>query len=218
MKTKEQYDFDKEVSRALSCLGSLQHIEGIETDLKLTAARFRQDYIRDSQSDTIKTLFTAARIARENGLEIPRELSYFMIDYLEGKLYGESEKDFIEQAKGHEREDDSIYEYHKHMFTLDEILMGFEKAQEQSSEIIVKGDLDHFLSGEKLEISLSARDYGYLTGTKKEKLTVADTKLFFEFGLGLSESNVTRLFVKYQLNQVFNRWKAKRKLNVKQVI
>lgn len=76
-------DFQAVNNEIVSCLRELKSI-GVVIPNKGKTSTFHNKIRRwseDEYSDVLSALFEAARVARERGYPIPKELSYFMIDY-----------------------------------------------------------------------------------------------------------------------------------------
>jgi len=162
------------------------------------------DIISNLTSDAIKELVTIARFARKEELPIPKELSHWMIDYIANDFYGGNECKVMKAAKSHDKHKDELKNYHRHMFIINEIIIGFEEGLKHKMEGVgpkVKGNLTTLTLGTSKKI-LSERQYGYLLAEKK--LTVERAKDYFELSLCLSRPTINRLFIKHGLSKLIS--------------
>lgn len=192
---------------------TIQHIEQLQQEvpeLHPEQAKLRSSMLSDTTSTTIKELVRIGRQARKKNIPLPLELSYWLLDYVAASLYELPEPKAMVDAKKHDLEHDSIREHHGYLFTVNEILRGFEKGVVEgvSERVELQKELREFIDGYGKN-KLSDFRYGYLLAGQSKKVSVSDAKIYFERAFFKSPSHISKLFTKHRLNDVIKRHNQK---------
>jgi len=158
----------------------------------------------DMSSEAMKSLIALTRLARREGIIIPTELTYWMIDYIANDFYGLNEPQLMKKAKSHNIDFDSSRMSNRYSFDTQNMVIGFEKGLKdkyEGTELKVTGNLKTLTVGTSKKI-LTTMEYGYLLAQTKKKLTVENAKLYFQKTLYKSDSVINRLFTTHGLNKI----------------
>lgn len=216
MKSDSQVVYDD----MFSCLSQLRStgVVGPNKGKQSTFHNKMRRWSEDECSEALCALFDAASVARERGYPIPKELSYFMIDYFTKRFEKDSNGDPREEpiefkrafAFDRENREEPIRDIIHFQMEFDAIASGYlegvsavasKQELEYAEKEIYRYSFKHFELGDFDELRLllssellKAKEYGRLLGVRSQKLKVQDVTAFF---------NVCSMAMEYQTNPKF---------------
>ncbi len=199
MSLNEQEIFNHEVWRVFECLREFKKAHQ-RNFFSLSNEAFIQKYnaIQESESNQIIELFEAAAEAKAKNLDIPKELSYLMIEYFTRQFSKSQEPDYIDRALKHDQSSDRVRTIERYLRIIDEIIEGFDNSKENPTTR-TNLNLTEILEG-RVIYKLSAYEFGYLLAKEKEKLYDSDVQRYFVFYLSSSLSKVKKIYSDYRLS------------------
>ncbi|EKO3466626.1 hypothetical protein NTE17_004114 [Vibrio fluvialis] len=195
IKELEQLEFNEEVGFYLRTIDNIINMQDdVTLSEKAKNAKLVVQYAYTAE------LLNLTEQAREQNLTFPKELSYFIFDFVSDKvvLSPSEEKRLTQAEKAHT-------EHQKCQSIIGKMKIGCyvydsrEKNEAQRKQLIDR--VERFINSKGFDNDrINPGSYANGILTKKGKIDVNDIKLYLQIALCKSESSVDRMFTNYKLS------------------
>lgn len=209
MKVK-QMSFDKHVLGKLRAVIYGDELANAGRESSAKVSKVSNVIFDNLNHDLLAEIFELVKKAQEENLEIPDEVACLMIGYVAGQKHAKKKYNLLTRSQDQQPPKDAISQSLKCRFELNLLIDGHREGRLDKLAGVkprVIGDINNYFFGKKLE-SIKAKEFGYLLGLKKDKLSVSSSVTYLSEVLLLSESTINKMNEGYGISKMIDEYNA----------